>query len=125
MPRRTDVTVTEQQTENIDFALLSDVDNDGEPETGINLSTIDHIELWKRDNAGGTAMFTSSGGGATLTFPALWAAAGSVRWAPGTADLRSDLAPYQYQFKVFRTSAAWYYVPEDSWNTINVRPRIG
>jgi hypothetical protein len=125
MPRRTDVTVTEQQTDNFDFGLLSDVDNDGEPESAINLSGVDHIEMWRRDNAGGTAMATSSGGGATLSFPGGFAAAGSVRWAPGTADLQASLSPYQYQFKVFRTASAWYYVPEDSWNTIRVRPRIG
>jgi len=123
MPRRTDITVTEQTTAPIDFGLLSDVDNDGEAESAINLSAIDHIEMWRRDKSGGTAMDTSDGG--DLSFPTAFAAAGSVRWSPGSADLQASLSPYQYQFKVFPTAATWYYVPEDSWNTINVRPRIG
>lgn len=123
MPRKADITITEQTTDFLDFALLSDVDQDGDPETGINLSGVDHVELWRRDNAGGTSMATSNGG--DLSFPTDWAAAGSIRWTPGTADLQSSLSPYQYQFKVFRTGSAWYYVPEDTWNTIHVRQRIG
>lgn len=125
MARKTDITVTEQTTAPIDFALLRDLDGDGVPESAIPLDSIDHIELWRRNKSGGTAMATSSGGGAALTFPALWAAAGSVRWTPGTADLQASLSPYQFQFKVFPTGASWYYVPEDTWNTINVRERIG
>lgn len=125
MPRRTDVTITEQTTDNIDFSLLSDLDDDGDPETGINLSGVDHVELWMRNNAGGTSMFTSGGASPKLTFPTGYAAAGSVRLTPGTADFQSTYSPYRYQFKVFRTSSAWYYVPEDTWNTVNVRERIG
>lgn len=123
MPRRTDVTLTEQTTAPIDFGLLSDVDDDGLPESGINLTAIDHIELWLQDRVGGTAMVTSDGG--DLSFPTGFAAAGSVRWAPGTADLQAALSPYSYQFKVFQTSSTWYYVPEDTINTIHVRPKIG
>lgn len=125
MARKTDFTITEQTTAPIDFALLRDLDNDGVPESVIPLDAIDHIELWKRDKNGGTAMATSSGGGAALSFPTNWAAAGSVRWTPGTADLQSSLSPYQYQFKVYAGASSYYYVPEDTWNTINVRERIG
>lgn len=125
MARKTDVTLTEQTTAPVDFALLSDTDNDGIPETGINLSAIDHIEMWRRNNVGGTAMATSAGASPGLTFPTGFAAAGSVRWTPGTADMQANLSPYSYQFKVFPTSTTWYYVPEDTWNTLNVRPRIG
>src|SRR5690554_4873701 len=110
MTLRKDVTITEQQTGPIDFALLSDVDGDGVPETGIDLSAVDHVELWLKNNSGGTAMATSSGG--DLSFPAGYAAAGSIRWTPGTSDLQASLSPYQYQFKVFDTATSWYYVPE-------------
>lgn len=124
MARKTDVTLTEQTTAPVDFALLSDTDNDGIAETGINLTSVDHVELWLRSNAGGTAMATSAGGGA-LSFPTGYAAAGSVRWTPGTANLQVGSSPYSYQFKIFPTTTSWYYVPEDTWNTIHVRSRIG
>lgn len=124
MPRRADITITEQTTDFLDFSLLSDDDNDGEPESGINLSAVDHVELWRVDRAGGTSMVTSANGGA-LSFPSGWAAAGSIRWELGTADLQAALSPYQWQLKVYRTANSWYYVPEDTRNTIHVREKIG
>ena len=124
MPK-TEVTVTERMTDYIDFALLTDANEDGVPESGINLSAIDHIEMFRKDAAGSVDSFTSAGGTATLSFPTGFAAAGSVRWQPGASDILASAQPYQCQFKVFVTASRYYYVPEDSRFTIKALERLG
>ena len=123
MPK-TEVNVTEQMTDFVDFALLSDADGDGVPEAAINLSAADHVELVRRDKGGTVTTFSSAGASPQLTFPSGWAAAGSVRWAPGTVDIQASKAPYGCQFKVFVTGTRWYYVPEDARFTVHAQERI-
>lgn len=122
---KTEITVTEQQTEPIDFALLRDANGDGVPEEGLNLSAVDHIELHRVDRGGTADSFTSAGTAPGLSFPTGFAAAGSVRWTPGTADIVAARSPYRCQFKVFVTASRWYYVPEDTRFGLKALEMIG
>lgn len=118
---RVDITTTERTTDYLDFQLVSDSDDDGTPDTGINLSAVDHIELWRRDKRGTIDSFSSAGAQVVIT----GSAAGSVQFRPGSADLIASVSPYMCQWKVFVTASRWYYVPEDTEFAIRVKPRIG
>lgn len=110
---RTDVTVRDSTSNAIPMQLLAGT-------VGIDLSAVGTVELWLRDSAGGTKMTDNLTG--KITIPS--ASAGSVTYTPGTTDLVSGSAPYSGYFKVYVTPTSWYYVPEDSEVTINVRPRF-
>ena len=87
--------------------------------TGIDLSTVGTVELWLKDNAGGTKSFTTVGASPTLAV--IGTAAGSINFLPGTGALIAGSAPYRAYFKLCRSSASWDFVPEASELTIDVR----
>lgn len=124
MPRAESV-VTEQSTNYIKFRLLTDLDEDGVPESGINVSAIDHLELILRDNRGTVSTYSSGGASPQLDFESAdHAAAGSARYTPGTADLLADYTPYQGQFKVYWTPTRYEYIPNDGYLTLHVNRRL-
>ena len=86
---------------------------------GIDLSAVGTVELWLKDNAGGTSSYSTAGGSPKISI--VGTASGSVGFTPGTGDLAAGSAPYQGYFRLRTGAAAWYHVPEDSELTIHVR----
>ena len=109
---QTEVTVRATTSAAISMQLLAGT-------AGIDLSAVGTIQMFLRDNAGGTLGFSNVGSGPKLSIPN--AAQGSVDFTPGSADLVAGSAPYNGYFKLFVTPATWYFVPEDSELTIAVR----
>ncbi len=108
---KTEITVRASTSNAIQFQLLAGT-------APIDLTAVGTVQLWLRDQAGGTSMQTNLGGG-QLSING--AAGGSVSWTPGTATLASGSAPYRGYFKIFVTPSSWYFCPEDSEVSIDCR----
>ncbi len=83
----------------------------------MNLASYGTVELWRKDNAGGTSMTDNLTGALSVN----GTAGGSVLWTPGTGALVAGSAPYQAYIRLKSGATAFLYVPEDSEITINVR----
>lgn len=108
----------------INMQLLTDLDGDGEAESGINLSAVDHVSfVLINSDTGGTVIYSSLGAKATI----LPGNNGSVQFIPsGTTDLAltetGSINIYRGYWWVYPTSATQYSVPEEFEMTIRVRP---
>lgn len=107
---RTVLTLRATTSDGIQFRLMSGI-------TGIDLSAVGTVELHLKDKSGGTSMTNNLTGKLNVN----GAGGGSVLWTPGTADLVAGSAPYTVYFKCYVTASSWYFCPEDSELTINVR----
>ncbi len=87
---------------------------------GIDLTGVGTVQMFLRDNAGGTVGYTNLGSSPKLAVNGT--AGGSVTFTPGSTDLVAGSAPYRGCFKVWPTSTTWYYVPEDTEFEIDCRP---
>lgn len=106
-----ELTVRAAQSTGIQFQVLSGT-------AGLNLATFGTVvELWLRDQAGGTSMTDNLTGALTVN----GTAGGSVLWTPGTGALVAGSAPYRGYFRLRQGGTAYAYFPEDSELTINVR----
>lgn len=85
---------------------------------GISLAGVGTVELHLTDNVGGTVVETTAGSG---RLSIVGTASGSVSYTPGTGSLVAGSAPYRGYFKLISGTASWFFVPEDSELTINVR----
>ena len=116
---KTEFTLRSTTSDNIDFQFLQDSDNDGIAEAAINLTGIDHLDLILIDKGGTVTEFSSTASPAKVSITG--SAAGSVRFAPGTADFLDSKSPYQGYWWVYVTSTRKYSVPEDSEMTFHIR----
>lgn len=127
MSNITDFVIRAGHSAPLDFQLLTDTDDDGIPDTGINLSTVHHIELvLVNSDTGGTTVYSSLDG--TVKATILPGSGGSVRFTPdGTADLNVALTQngaaniYNGWFWVYNTATQKYSCPEDFDFTIRVK----
>ena len=110
MAGRADVTVREATTAPITWQLMQGT-------APLDLSTIDSLTLHLRDRSGVHSTFATAGGQLVVSE----AAAGKVRFTPGSADLAAAASPYRGYFQVFVTEESWYSVPEDSEFDLVVR----
>lgn len=83
----------------------------------LSLANYGTVELWLRNQAGGTSMTDNLTGKLSVN----GTAGGSVLWTPGTGDLVAGSAPYHGYFRLKSGAASYLFVPEDSELTVNVR----
>lgn len=107
-----EITVRATNSNSIQFVLLSGT-------AAINLTSpaVGTVELWLKDQAGGTSMTDNLTGKLSIN----GSAGGSVLWTPGTGDVVAASAPYSAYFKLYSAAATWWFVPEDSEFTVNAR----
>lgn len=106
-----ELTIRATSSNAIQFQLLSGT-------AGIDFTSpvMGTVELWLKDQAGGTSMTDNLTGKLSIN----GSAGGSVTWTPGTGDLVAGSAPYRAYFKL-KPAGGQYFVPESTELTINIR----
>lgn len=121
----TDFTIRAGTSNDLDFQLLTDTDNDGEAETGIDLSAVHHVELVLiNSDSGGTTTYSTTDVSPKVSI--LAGTGGSVRFTPnGTVDLNTSSNGganiYNGFWWVYATSTKKFSVPEEFHFTIRVK----
>ena len=82
----------------------------------LDLTGVGTVELWLKNQAGGTSMTDNLTGQLSIN----GTAGGSITWTPATGTLASGSAPYSAYFKL-KPAGSQYFIPEATELTIHVR----
>lgn len=104
--------VGNQSMEPIEFQLVTD----GDP---IDLTYINHIEIYTADRRGTRRLYTSAGGSPLIT--ATDAENGKIRLTPTSTSFLDYLSPYKVWIWVYDTSTYKYVLPENGSVIMTVR----